>query len=196
MPEDTKSSGSASGDEYNATKFGFHIPQPISEYAEELSSESSAALVNTLRVKNAIPELQNIMADSLARSGWTDRVRALAQELIRNGTCDTMPEMIKEVYRRVGVPPDAPYHTPASTAGSNGVAQANGATTNATAPATGMPGQGAIVVSKEWTGGEGGLPDVRLPLATLDEGMKYVREKIKDVVTFEDEDKQGDGKKD
>jgi hypothetical protein len=170
---------------------GIYLPHPISDDAQELPGESAAALVNALRVQNAIPELSNTMADGLARSGWTDRVRALAQELMRNGTCNTMPELMKEVYRRVGVSPDAPYHSQGSVTGSsNGVGQANGSSTPTASQAgatAAVPGQGAIVVSKEWTGGEGGLPDVRLPHGPIDEGMAYVREKIKDVVKFEDE---------
>ena len=114
-------------------------------------------------------------------------MRALSLELLRNGTCDTFPELMAEVLRRAKIPKP----TGAGTSTSNGQA---GAQTNGTSTptniqnGTGMNGGGAITVSKEWSGGPDGLPDVRIPEVTVESGVEFLKEKIKDVVEVVDED--------
>ena len=100
-----------------------------------------------------------------------------------------------EVMRRAKIP-----KTSSSSNASNGPTSANatagagaGATTNGTSTPTtsqngGMNGAGAITVSKEWSGGPDGLPDVRIPEATVEVGVDFLKEKIKDVVEVVDED--------
>jgi hypothetical protein len=56
------------------------------------------------------------------------------------------------------------------------------ATTNGTNGAGGMTGNNAIALSKEWSGGPDGLPDVRIPEVTVEIGVDFLKEKIKDVV--------------
>ncbi len=45
-----------------------------------------------------------------------------------------------------------------------------------------MTGNNAIALSKEWSGGPDGLPDVRIPEVTVEIGVNFLKEKIKDVV--------------
>lgn len=162
------------------------IPLPVSLTASTptLPSATQEALIAHLRTNTSIPDLSALLADSLARTGWTDRVRALSLELLRNGTCDTFPELMTEVMRRAKIPK--------SSTSANGQA---GTMTNGTSTPTasqngpgGMNGAGAITVSKEWSGGPDGLPDVRIPEVTVDAGVDFLKEKIKDVVEVVDED--------
>lgn len=101
-------------------------------------------------------------------------MRALSLELLRNGTCATFPELLDEVLRRAKIPKGGKT-TGSTAAGAGG--GAGGAKPN------------AIALSKEWNGGPDGLPDVRVPEATVEVGVEFLRQRIKDVVeVVEDED--------
>jgi hypothetical protein len=132
-----------------------------------------------------VPELSVLLSDSLARTGWTDRVRALALELLRNGTCDTFPELMAEVLRRAKIPKDN-----TSSAGDKSNKDKNkdaGGTPSASQ--SGLNGNNAIALSKEWSGGPDGLPDVHIPEATVVLGVDFLKERIKDSI----EPVSGDG---
>lgn len=101
-------------------------------------------------------------------------MRALSLELLRNGSCDTFPELMSEVLRRAKIPRSSSQQSETATNKKN--AATNGAATN------GINGNGAIVLSKEWSGGPDGLPDVRIPEATVEVGVEFLKEKIKDAV--------------
>ena len=161
------------------------IPLPISLSSSTpvLPSATQEALIAHLRTTSAIPELSALLSDSLARTGWTDRVRALALELLRNGTCDTFPELMAEVMRRAKIPKSVN-----SLNGQGGGAQTNGTSTPTASQSGAMNGAGSITVSKEWSGGPDGLPDVRIPEVTVEQGVELMKEKIKDVVEVVDED--------
>ncbi|OAP65767.1 hypothetical protein AYL99_01739 [Fonsecaea erecta] len=173
------------------------VPPSLTSSTSSLPPATSQALIQHLRQTGAIPDLSALLADSLARTGWTDRVRALALELLRNGSCDTFPELMNEVMRRAKLPKDGK---------NQGVdkeskdAKANGASTPTKSTTTG-PGAGgavalngggvnnnAIALSKEWSGGPDGLPDVRIPEVTVEQGVEFLKEKIKDVVEPIDDD--------
>ncbi|KAI1615127.1 hypothetical protein EDD37DRAFT_608997 [Exophiala viscosa] len=155
------------------------IPVPVSltSTSMTLPPPTSQALIAHLRATGDISSLSGLLSDSLARTGWTDRVRALSLELLRNGTCDTFPELMSEVLRRAKIPntgrhSDGPSSsTSASTKKKD--AQANGTIAN---------GNGAIVLSKEWSGGPDGLPDIRIPESTVETGVEFLKEKIKHAV--------------
>ena len=168
------------------------IPLPISLSATTptLPSTTQEALIAHLRETSSIPELSSLLSDSLARTGWTDRVRALALELLRNGNCDTFPELMAEVLRRAKIPKPNASSTSRETMAANGAGtQTNGTVTpTASQSGAGMNGAGSITVSKEWSGGPDGLPDVRIPEVTVESGVEFLKEKIKDVVEVVDED--------
>ncbi|EXJ84824.1 hypothetical protein A1O3_05497 [Capronia epimyces CBS 606.96] len=169
------------------------IPVPISLTSTEPSfpPATSQALIAHLRATGSISELSAVLADSLARTGWTDRVRALSLELLRNGACDTFPELMSEVLRRARIPkPQQEEDNSPATSGPNGSAAANKVIANgtSTAGANGINGNGAIALSKEWSGGPDGLPDVRIPEATVEIGVNFLKEKIKDAVEPVDDD--------
>jgi hypothetical protein len=151
------------------------IPVPVSltSTSNTLPPPTSQALIAHLRATGHISELSGVLADSLARNGWTDRVRALSLELLRNGSCDTFPELMSEVLRRAKIPRSSQQ---SETTTNKKNAATNGAATN------GINANGAIVLSKEWSGGPDGLPDVRIPEATVEVGVEFLKEKIKDAV--------------
>lgn len=77
--------------------------------------------------------------------------------------------------------------------------QANGTTsqdqkasTNGTSTPTASQSQGqqngAIAVSKEWTSGPDGLPDIRIPESAVEVGVEFLKEKMRDVVEIVDDD--------
>ncbi|RMZ87677.1 hypothetical protein DV736_g5094, partial [Chaetothyriales sp. CBS 134916] len=166
------------------------IPIPVSLTATtpSLPNESQQALIRHLQETGSLGDLSSILSDSLARSGWTDRVKALAQELLRNGTCVTFPELITEVMKRAAIPKGANANNAQGSA--SGPSQSNGSATPTSSQQqqNGMNGAGSIVVTKEWTGGPDGLPDVRLPNSVVEIGVDFLEEKIKDACYRVDDD--------
>ena len=148
------------------------IPVSLTAASPSLPSESQQALIRHLQETKSLGDLSTVLSDSLARSGWTDRVRALALELLRNGSCDTFPELMNEVMRRATIPRNTNGTT---------TSQSNG-TSTPTPSQNGMNGGGSIALSKEWTSGPDGLPDVHVPHNVIDVGVDFLKDKIKDVV--------------
>ena len=172
-----------------ATNTSIPLPPSLTSTTPALPTATQRALISHLRATDSLPDLSAILADSLARTGWTDRVRALSLELLRNGSCDTFPELMEEVMRRAKIPRDtttngAAASSQASGKDANTQSQANGTGTGTNTPTAGS--QGAIVVSKEWSGGPDGLPDVRIPEPTVEAGVGFLKERIKDVVEVAD----------
>jgi hypothetical protein len=176
------------------------LPHSLSSTTPTLPTSTQEALISHLRQTNSIPDLSSLLADSLARTGWTDRVRALSLELLRNGTCDTFPELMAEVLRRAKIPKSPStgtasqnVNTSMASTSSSGPTSAPGSsagagTANGVAANGGMNGTNAITVSKEWSGGPDGLPDVRIPEVTVEAGVEFLKERIKDVVEVVDEE--------
>jgi len=118
------------------------------------------------------------LQDSLARSGWTDRVRALTLDLIRSGEAVTFPDLLHEVLRRAKVGPAAPEKQ------TNGVGKdINGAGEKMNGTQT----NGAIVVGADWAGPDG-KPSVTIPAQAVEVGVHFLKEKIKDAVEVIDVD--------
>lgn len=175
------------------TNTSIPLPPSITSTNATLPTATQSALISHLRATDSLPDLSALLADSLARTGWTDRVRALSLELLRNGSCDTFPELMEEVMRRAKIPRETATNGSAASQTSNANTQpqsqsqqANGTGTGTNTPTAGS--QGAIVVSKEWSGGPDGLPDVRIPEPTVEAGVGFLKERIKDVVEFAEDD--------
>ena len=79
------------------------IPAPASLLDQQTSALPSAtrnALLSHLQDSTTIPRLNNLLTDSLTRTGWTDKIHDLALELLRNGDCANFGEVLSEVSRR------------------------------------------------------------------------------------------------
>lgn len=167
------------------------VPTSLTSSSESLPPLTSHLLVSHLRQNDAISDLTALLTDSLARTGWTDRVRALALELLRNGTCDTFPDLLEEVLRRAKIPKgtgNEGRNGGGSTGGKsvpNGTG--NGPTSAPGSQATNVNGVGSIAVREGWFGADG-LPDVRIPEKTVEVGVEFLKEKIVDVVQPVDDD--------
>jgi hypothetical protein len=150
------------------------IPTPsnLTHNTPSLPPRTHAALVNYLKETRSLTELSTVLQDALARSGWTDRVRALALDLIRSGEAVTFPDLLNEVLRRAKVAPAVPEKQKdgAAVETNGGDEKTNGSQTN-----------GAIVVGADWAGPDG-KPNVRIPEHAVEVGVEFLREKIKDAV--------------
>jgi hypothetical protein len=167
------------------------LPTSLTSTTPRLPTETQALLIQHLRAQNALPDLHDLLTDTLARSGWTDRVRALGTELLRNGTCDTFPQLLTEVLRRAKLPKSDIPQTQTQTGDGGNVnvnVNVNGTSTPTGSQANGANGAGAIAVAREWTGGPDGLPDVHVPVAAIEAAVEFVEEKIKGVSEPVDED--------
>jgi len=162
-----------------STEISIPVPVSLTSTTPSLPPATSQALIAHLRSTGDMAELSGLLADSLARTGWTDRVRALSLELLRNGTCDTFPELMSEVLRRAKI---------AKSQQSAGAAGKTTGAANGTSTPTANGNNGAIALSKEWSGGPDGLPDVRIPESTVEVGVDFLKEKIKDAVEPVDDD--------
>ncbi|KAJ4526183.1 hypothetical protein HRR83_001372 [Exophiala dermatitidis] len=181
-------SGSSAKETNNNNHITIPVPISLTSTNPTLPPATSQALIAHLRATGSIGDLSAVLADSLARTGWTDRVRSLSLELLRNGSCDTFPELMSEVLRRARIPKSSSAENNKNTNANakNGTTTAtNGIAGNTT---NGLNGSQAIALSKEWSGGPDGLPDVSIPEATVEVGVDFLKERIKDAVEPVDDD--------
>lgn len=184
----------------SGTTLKIPVPTSLSQTTPNLPPLTSQLLVSHLRAQtNTIPDLQALLSDSLARTGWTDRVRALALELLRSGKCESFPELFEEVLHRCKVPRDAEIKAeakePTSKTGGKTIPghthkekeKDTDGTSTPTSTQIAMNGNGAIAVREGWFGPDG-LPDVKIPVATVEAGVEFLKERVRDVVEFVDED--------
>lgn len=141
----------------------------------------------------------SLLSDSLARTGWTDRVRALALELLRSGKCESFPELFEEVLHRVKVPQDLTGPPEKEQGGKGGGKtipgmgkasareEKEGTSTPTSTQAGGMNGNGAIAIREGWFGPDG-LPDVKIPVATVEAAAEFLKEKVRDEVEIVEDD--------
>lgn len=173
------------------------VPSSLSATSPQLPALTSEVFVAHLRGDtNTVSDLSQTLSDAFARTGWTDRVRALSQELLRSGKCESFPELFEEVMRRVkedGHPGSSKSDEPQSKTGGKTIP---GATNNhkdkdkdGTATPTNMNGSGAIAVREGWFGPDG-LPDVRVPMAAVEAGCDFLKGKVKHVVEVVDEEEE------
>lgn len=154
------------------------VPASLSSTTPKLPDLTSTLLVQHLRTQtNTIPELQSLLRDNLARTGWEDRVRALALELIRSGRAESFPEVFEEVLQRCRMQSGS---GPESGKRGGKTVPGHDATTNGNA-------NSAIAVRDGWFGSDG-LPDVRIPAASLETAVDFLKEKVRRCVEVVEDD--------
>jgi hypothetical protein len=159
-----------------------------------------ALLLHLQSDPSTISQLQDTLTTSLASAGWTDRVRALALELLRSGTCTTFPELLTEVLRRAKIPPPAANGQPPTSTEATGKKDAK-ETANSTSTKKGLALANGhaptTVILPQGSYGTDGWPDVRIPLKTVEEGVEFLKAKVRDVVeVVEPEDVEERGSSD
>lgn len=162
----------------NTTTTSIPIPTSLTTTTPQLPPLTSHLLLSHLRTTGVVAELHTQLSDQLARTGWTDRVRALALELLRNGSCETFPELYEEVLRRAREGETDGDAKKAAAVNGNG-------TSNTTQQQ--QQQQQAIVISKDWCGADG-LPDVRVPRRVVDAASAWLVQRVEGVCEVVDDE--------
>ncbi|KAJ5102221.1 hypothetical protein NUU61_004443 [Penicillium alfredii] len=143
-------------------------------------------LLTKLAATSALEDLQDTLLGSLHRAGWTDRITSLATELLRSGRCETFDDVMDAVVASAEgrTHPALGAKTPAD---QNGNTTQNGSK------------EGAVNGTKK--DGKGGNShsdhydplkyieevDVRIPDTVVDEGVRGLKDILREVVDLEGE---------
>ncbi|KAA8648127.1 hypothetical protein EYZ11_002674 [Aspergillus tanneri] len=132
---------------------------PTSTSASTIAPETlESDLLTHLASTSALEDLHATLLCSLQRLGWTEKIRSLSQELLRAGRCERFDEVVEAV-----------------------VASAEGRKHPVLLMEEGKPDD---------DGGEGGLfdnVDVRIPEAVVEQGVRAIKEVLREVVILEDD---------
>ncbi|GLA13543.1 hypothetical protein AnigIFM62618_010796 [Aspergillus niger] len=128
------------------------------------SSDLESDLLQHLTGTPALEDLHATLLSSLQRLGWTERIRKLAQELLRGGRC----ERFDEVFEAVVASAEGRKHPVLVEA--NKAKQSNGNS------------------GEEDGSGIGDLEsfDVRIPSSVVEQGVRALKEVLREVVVAED----------
>ncbi|PYI04372.1 hypothetical protein BO78DRAFT_290601, partial [Aspergillus sclerotiicarbonarius CBS 121057] len=130
-------------------------------------------LLQHLSSTPALEDLHITLLSSLQRLGWTERIRKLAQELLRGGRC----ERFDEVFEAVVASAEGRKH-PILVEANKAKLQNNNSNNN-----NGNAGNNAT----EDDGIENlETYDVRIPQAVVDQGVRAIKEVLREVVVAED----------
>lgn len=150
-------------------------------------------LLTKLSATSALEDLQESLLGSLHRAGWTERVTSLATELLRAGRCETFDDVMEAVIA------SAEGRSHPALGSKHSTNQNGDATTNGTK-------EGKANGTKK--GGSSKNPDntpydplryiedvdVRIPDSVVDEGVRGLKDILRDMVDLEDEAPNGDKK--
>ncbi|GLB11988.1 hypothetical protein AtubIFM57258_009265 [Aspergillus tubingensis] len=144
--------------------------QPTSTSSTTTDLESD--LLQHLTSTPALEDLHATLLSSLQRLGWTERIRKLAQELLRGGRC----ERFDEVFEAVVASAEGRKHPILAEANKAKQQQSNGNNNNNSGG------------DEDGSGGIGDLEafDVRIPSAVVEQGVRALKEMLREVVVAED----------
>ncbi|KAI9035270.1 uncharacterized protein KD926_004214 [Aspergillus affinis] len=135
---------------------------------ETLESDLLAHLASS----TALEDLHSTLLCSLQRMGWTEKIRKLSLELLRAGRCDRFDEVVEAVV--------------ASAEGRGHALWGEGSEANSN-----LEGEEGI------DGGEAAAlrnMDVRIPSEVVEQGVRAIKEVLREVVVLEEENDFGEGK--
>ncbi|KAE8154711.1 hypothetical protein BDV25DRAFT_147303 [Aspergillus avenaceus] len=127
--------------------------------SETLESDLLAHLAST----TALEDLHATLLCSLQRMGWTEKIRKLSQELLRAGRCERFDDVVEAVVASA----EGRKHPVLE-----GLDSANGEEKN--------NGNGD-------TDGYFEKVDVRIPEAVVEQGVRAIKEVLRDVVVMDDD---------
>lgn len=135
------------------------------------TTDLESDLLQHLTSTPALEDLHATLLSSLQRLGWTERIRKLAQELLRGGRC----ERFDEVFEAVVASAEGRKH-PVLAEANKAKQQSNGNNNNS--------GGG----DEDGSSGIGDLEafDVRIPSAVVEQGVRALKEMLREVVVAED----------
>ncbi|OJI80827.1 hypothetical protein ASPTUDRAFT_84836, partial [Aspergillus tubingensis CBS 134.48] len=141
-------------------------PTTSSNTTTDLESDLLQHLTST----PALEDLHATLLSSLQRLGWTERIRKLAQELLRGGRC----ERFDEVFEAVVASAEGRKH-PVLAEANKAKQQSNGNNNNSGGDEDGSGGIGDLEAF-----------DVRIPSAVVEQGVRALKEMLREVVVAED----------
>ncbi|GKZ36491.1 hypothetical protein AbraIFM66950_007607 [Aspergillus brasiliensis] len=146
---------------------------PSTTNANQASSSSTEALesdlLQHLTSTPALEDLHATLLSSLQRLGWTERIRKLAQELLRGGRC----ERFDEVFEAVVASAEGRKH-PVLAEANKAKQQSNG-----NSGGNGGDEDGNSIENLETF-------DVRIPSSVVEQGVRALKEMLREVVVAED----------
>jgi hypothetical protein len=147
-------------------------------------------LLTKLSATSALEDLQENLLSSLHRVGWTEKITSLATELLRAGRCETFDDVMEAVvasaegrtHPALGAK-NAEYNGDTTSNGtkeakSNGTKKGNGASH--------APYDPAKYIEEV---------DVRIPESIVDEGVRGLKDILREMVDLEDENTPNGDKK-
>ncbi|PWY67579.1 hypothetical protein BO94DRAFT_540373 [Aspergillus sclerotioniger CBS 115572] len=149
-------------------------PTTTTPHPEALESD----LLHHLTSTPVLEDLHSTLLSSLQRLGWTERIRKLAQELLRGGRCERFDEVFEAVIasaegRRHPILIEANKAKQSANANTNtNTNTSNSQTTN------GINDDDGIENFETY--------DVRIPQAVVDQGVRAIKEVLRDVVVTDD----------
>ncbi|RAL04222.1 uncharacterized protein BO80DRAFT_340930, partial [Aspergillus ibericus CBS 121593] len=135
-------------------------------------------LLQHLTSTPALEDLHTTLLSSLQRLGWTERIRKLAQELLRGGRC----ERFDEVFEAVVASAEGRKHPVLVEA--NRIKQSQSQSQQSS---NGQGASGGIGIGNDDDGIENfETYDVRIPQAVVDQGVRAIKEVLREVVVADD----------
>ncbi|KAF9892411.1 hypothetical protein FE257_001519 [Aspergillus nanangensis] len=128
---------------------------------ETLESDLLAHLASTA----ALDDLHATLLCSLQRTGWTEKIRRLSQELLRAGRCERFDEVVEAVVASA----EGRKHPVL-------VKEENGKNNNSNNGSNGDSADGFF-----------DTVDVRIPEAVVQQGVRAIKEVLREVVVLEDD---------
>lgn len=163
---------------------------PASAMPSSTPDALESDLLTKLSATSALEDLQDTLLGSLHRAGWTERITSLATELLRAGRCETFDDVLDAVVASA----EGRSH-PAL--GSKNTSEQNGESSN------GVEGK-ANGTKKDKSKNSENTPydplkyieqvDVRIPNTVVDEGVRGLKDILREMVDLEDEAPNGDKK--
>ncbi|KAJ5811453.1 hypothetical protein N7474_007754 [Penicillium riverlandense] len=144
-------------------------------------------LLTKLAATSALEDLQETLLGSLHRLGWTDKVTTLATELLRAGRCETFDDVMDAVVASAEGRSHPALGPAPSSHNQNGDAKQNGSKGN---PTNGTALNTRFDSEKYFEG-----VDVRIPEAVVGEGVRGLKDILRDMVDLEGESTTNGDKK-
>lgn len=148
-------------------------------------------LLTKLSATSALEDLQETLLGSLHRAGWTERITSLATELLRAGRCETFDDVMEAVVASAeGRPHPAlgpKYTTQNGDANGTTDEKPNGTTTNDSADNPENVPYDPVKYIEE--------VNVRIPETVVDEGVRGLKDILREMVDLEDDNMPNGDKK-
>ncbi|KAL2826598.1 hypothetical protein BDW59DRAFT_160791 [Aspergillus cavernicola] len=152
---------------------------PTATTTSPSDQDLESSILTQLATTHALEDLHATLLSSLQRHGWTEKIRRLSVDLLRANRCERFDEVVEAVVasaqgRRHPVLDSDVYNN----SNSNNNNSHNGEMMNG--------GNGGDGISFQDV-------DVRIPKAVVDQGVRAIKEVLREVATLEEEDGERDG---